>query len=67
MLIFGFEAVVPIKIGLPSSKMSAENDEVRRQELDLIEEKRDQAYIKAVAYKQRASQYFNRKVKHWSF
>ena len=58
----------PIELGLPSFRIgnfqATENNEVLRQKLDLIKEKRDQAYIQAVAYKKRASQYFNRKVKH---
>ena len=65
-LTFGFEAVIPTEIGLPSFKtgnfQAVENDEVLRQELDLVKENRDDAYIRAVTYKQRASQYFNKKL-----
>ena len=38
------------------------NDAVLRQELDLTEEGRDQTYLRTVAYKQKAAQYFNKKV-----
>ena len=62
--------MVPTEIGLPSFRtdnfQAAENDEVLRQGLDLVEEKIDQAYIKVATYKQRTSQFFNRKVKHRS-
>ena len=38
-----------------------------RVELDLVEEMRDRAFVQAVAYKQRVSQYYNKKVKRRSF
>jgi len=44
-----------------------ENEEALREELDLVEEKRDQAYLRMAAYKQRASQYYNKRVKRRSF
>ena len=33
----------------------------------MIEEERDWAYLKITTYKQRVSQYFNKRVKHRSF
>ena len=44
-----------------------ENAEALRVELDLAEEMRDRAFVRAAAYKQRVSQYFNKKFKHRSF
>ena len=44
-----------------------ENEEALWAELDLIDKKRDQAYLRMVAFKQRVSQYFNKRVKHRSF
>ena len=44
-----------------------DNEEALRKGLNLVEEKRDQAYIKLAAYKQRVSQYYNKRVKHCSF
>ena len=43
------------------------NEEALRVELDLVEEKRDQAYLRMAAVKQRVSQHFNKRVKHRSF
>ena len=63
--------MVSTKIGMASFRVSnfkaGDNDDVLRQELDLTEEKWDQAYLKSVAYKQRITQYFNWKVRHRSF
>ena len=50
-LTFGFEAVFLTELSLPSFStgnfQATKNDEVLRQELDFVEEKRDQAYIRA--------------------
>ena len=43
------------------------NEEAIRRELDLVEEKREQAYLRMAAYKQKASQYYNSRVKYRSF
>ena len=68
---YGFEAVVPTEIGLPTYQVAnyhdRGNEEALRVELDLMEEKRDQAYLRMAAFKQRVSQYFNKRVKHRSF
>ena len=54
-----FEVVVLTEPGIPSFRTSnfqvVKNNKVFRQELNLIKERRDQAYIKSAAYKQRAS------------
>ena len=55
MLTYGFEAVVLTEIGLPTYRVEncndLENEEALRAELDLVEEKRDQAYLQMVAFK----------------
>ena len=70
-LTFEFEAVVPIEVDLPFFRtgnfQATENDEVQRQELDLVKEKQDRALIRAASYKQRTSQYSNKKFKHRRF
>ena len=43
------------------------NAEALRVELDLAEERKDRAFVRAAAYKQRVSQYYNKKVKRRSF
>ena len=63
--------MVPIELEFPSYRVARHkeegNEEALRAELDLVEEKRDHAYVRMVAYKQRISQYFNKKVKYRSF
>ena len=70
-LTYGFEAVVLTELELPTYWVKNYNErgnrEALREELDLIEEKRDQAYLWMAVYKQRASQYFNQRVKHRYF
>ena len=67
-LSFGAEAVVPVEIGGPSyctQHFLPDNNETSlRAELDLLEERRDQAAVQAVAYQQRSARYYNSKVKH---
>ena len=57
LLTYGFEAVVPTEMGLPTYRVAnyddQGNEEALRAELDLVEEKRDQAYLRMVAFKQR--------------
>ena len=71
LLTYGLEAVVSNKLAQPTYRVLNHNDigiaEALREELDLIEKKIDQAYLKMAAYKQRVSQYFNKRVKHCSF
>ena len=70
-LTYGSEAVVPTELGLPTYRVTTfdeqSNEEAVRGELDLVEEKREQAYLRMAAYKQKAAQYYNRRVKHRSF
>ena len=70
-LAYGCEAVVPTEFKLQTYRISSYNDQQNndalREELDLVEEKRDQAYIRMAALKQRAAQHFNKKVRHRDF
>ena len=70
-LMFGFEAVVPTELDLASYRVSNYNGQkiegALRANLNLVEEKRDRTYIRMAAYKQKASQYYNSKLKHQSF
>ncbi|KAM1754544.1 hypothetical protein ACFX12_006997 [Malus domestica] len=47
--------------------MQSENDKQLTLNLDLVEEHRNQAHLKNVAYKQRISNYYDSKVKPHSF
>ncbi|XP_071903303.1 uncharacterized protein [Coffea arabica] len=67
-LTYGSEAVVPTKYITPSPRMAAYaaeiNEEERRVDLDLVEEKRDMAAAKAALYKNILTGYYNTRVKH---
>ncbi|KAM1026328.1 hypothetical protein ACFX2C_039352 [Malus domestica] len=47
--------------------MQSENDKQLTFNLDLVEEHRNQAHLRNVAYKQRISNYYDSRVKHRSF
>ena len=58
-LTYGFEAIVPTEISLATYRVASYddqlNEEVLRVALDLVDEKRDEAYLHMVAFKQRVS------------
>lgn len=53
-LAFGFEAVIPVEIGLPSHRVESydpqQNDEQRTFDLDLVEERRSRADMALATY-----------------
>ena len=63
--------MVPTELEIPIYRVAnyneQENAEALRVELDLAEERRDRALVRAAAHKQRVSQYYNKKVKRRSF
>ncbi|GAV83864.1 rve domain-containing protein [Cephalotus follicularis] len=65
-LCFGSEAMIPVEIGVHSSRVvhfnQAENEEGLSALLDLVEELRDKAAIRVAAYQQRVSRYYNKRV-----
>ena len=67
-LAFGVEAVIPVEIGIPTRRTAEyseeTNDRLMREELDLLEEVRDEAAIRVSHYQQKMAKYFNAKVKH---
>nr|CAN72897.1 hypothetical protein VITISV_003776 [Vitis vinifera] len=70
-LAYGMDAVIPTEIGLPTirtnaAKQSDANMELGRN-LDWTDEVRENAAIRMVDYKQRASAHYNRKVRPRSF
>ncbi|GJS90865.1 reverse transcriptase domain-containing protein [Tanacetum coccineum] len=67
-LTYGTEAVIPAKIGMPTLR-TAEVDLIKNNEaleinLDLIEEKREQAAIQEAKSKAKMELYYNSKVQH---
>lgn len=70
-LVYGTEAVIPVEIGLASPRVinfsEGSNKENLRAALDLLEERREKAYVKEVRYKQQVARYYNQKVKSRQF
>ncbi|KAM1831691.1 hypothetical protein ACFX13_021748 [Malus domestica] len=70
-LAFGTEAVVPVELEQATYRiqnyMQIENDKQLTLNLDLVEEHRNQAHLRNVAYKQRISNYYDSRVKPRSF
>ncbi|GKA41028.1 reverse transcriptase domain-containing protein, partial [Tanacetum coccineum] len=70
-LTYGTEAVIPAEIGMPTLR-TAEVDVVRNDEaleinLDLLEERREQAAIREAKSKRKMEKYYNAKVRSTSF
>ncbi|GLT32922.1 hypothetical protein SLA2020_075520 [Shorea laevis] len=70
-LAFGTEAIIPVEIGIPSLRVS-HFDEVRngallKENLDLLDEVRNQARLRTLAYKQRVANLYNKRVRPRTF
>src|SRR5262249_32318769 len=67
LLAFGTEAVIPVDIGLSTSRVEeydpTANEDGLKLNLDLLPERRDMAELRMAAHHQRASNYFNKKVR----
>ncbi|KAK3028740.1 hypothetical protein RJ639_037763 [Escallonia herrerae] len=65
-LAFGTEALIPLEIGLPSIRLIIynpdTNDDALRGNLDLLNEKRDQAAMRLVAYQHRVAKFFDKRI-----
>ncbi|GFS41482.1 hypothetical protein Acr_00g0074590 [Actinidia rufa] len=65
-LAFRFEAVILLEVGLPTIRIDAydatHNNEVLAQDLDLAEERRDNALIRMADYQKQLTKSFNQKV-----
>ncbi|XP_077231532.1 uncharacterized protein LOC143864659 [Tasmannia lanceolata] len=70
-LSFGTEAVIPVDIGVPSPRTVDFNEQLNgdglRVNLDLLEERREESQIRAVAYKQKVSRYHDTKIRPREF
>ena len=70
-LAFGTEAVAPVKVGLKSPRVefsnAEHNEESLHLNLDLLEEKREQALKRAKDYQQKTTRYYDLKVRPNSF
>ncbi|GJW05982.1 hypothetical protein Tco_1568405 [Tanacetum coccineum] len=65
-LTYGMEAVIPVKIGMPTLRTSEvnlkESKEALEINLDLLEERREQAAIREAKSKAKIERYYNSKV-----
>ncbi|KAI3829138.1 hypothetical protein L1987_03254 [Smallanthus sonchifolius] len=70
-LTYGHEAVIPVEIGIPTMSMTAtngrDNDQELKLNLDLLEERREQALIQEAKYKQVLAKYYNKNVAPYQF
>ena len=70
-LAFGTEAVAPVKVGLKSPRVeftnTEHNEEILRLNLDLLEEKREQAVKRAKDYHRKTTKYYDQRVRQRSF
>ncbi|GKV12104.1 hypothetical protein SLEP1_g23299, partial [Rubroshorea leprosula] len=70
-LAFGTEAVIPVEIGVPSLRIShfepAQNERLLRENLDLLDEVREQSRLRTLTYKQRIANLYNKRVRPRNF
>ncbi|GJV57009.1 reverse transcriptase domain-containing protein [Tanacetum coccineum] len=70
-LTYGTEAVIPAEIGMPTFRTAevdmAKNDEALKINLELLEEKREQAAITEAKSKRQMEKYYNARVRNTSF
>ena len=70
-MVYGTESVIPVEIGMPrfkTSNFNKDNNEIElRLNLDLLDEKREQASIRQAAYKHQVAKYYNQRVKYMTF
>ena len=66
-MIYGAEAVIPLETGFPTTRTSSfnskDNDEQLTRNLDLIEEKRENAMVQLAYYQQKLKQGYDANVK----
>ncbi|XP_071688426.1 uncharacterized protein [Rutidosis leptorrhynchoides] len=70
-LVYSSEAVIPAKIAVPTQRVMEFNDESNvinlKENLDLLEERRDIAAIREASNKQKISKYYNQRVRERTF
>nr|GEV27452.1 reverse transcriptase domain-containing protein [Tanacetum cinerariifolium] len=68
---YGAEAVIPVEIGMPTLRTvkvdMVKNDEALGVNLELLEEKREQAAIQEARSKAKMDKYYNARVRNTSF
>jgi hypothetical protein len=70
-LAYGVEAVIPLEVGLPTTRTTEfdveENEGNLRKDLDLLEERCDMATIRLTSYQQQMKRGYDKNIKPRSF
>ncbi|XP_071921925.1 uncharacterized protein [Coffea arabica] len=70
-LTYGAEAVIPAEIGVPSGRVQnfivQDHEDELRLNLDLLEQRREEAAIRMAKYKGQVAQHYNARVRHLYF
>ncbi|KAK9065211.1 hypothetical protein SSX86_016594 [Deinandra increscens subsp. villosa] len=68
-LTYGTEVVIPAEVGVPTRRMleNGDNEKSLRENLDVLEERREVAAIREAKYKQNMARYYNKNVKSFQF
>jgi len=70
-LCYGSEALIPVEIGVPTLRVEhfdpESNEQGLRNNLDTVEELREEARVRQAVYNQRIERYYNRRVRARSF
>ncbi|GKU88722.1 hypothetical protein SLEP1_g2951 [Rubroshorea leprosula] len=70
-LAFGIEAVIPVEIGVLSFKVThfdeGRNGQLLRENLDLLEDVREEARLRTLVYKQKIANFYNKRVRPRTF
>ncbi|GJU97960.1 reverse transcriptase domain-containing protein [Tanacetum coccineum] len=70
-LVYGSEAVIPIEISVETRRIQdfdpKKNEKRRREDLDILKERREIASIKEARYKQKLGKYYNKRVRQSTF
>ncbi|GKV46573.1 hypothetical protein SLEP1_g53545 [Rubroshorea leprosula] len=70
-LAYGPEAVIPVEVGLPSDRADRHsddhNEQLLRENLDLVEEVREMSRIRNMAHQSRVAKFYNKRVRARQF
>jgi hypothetical protein len=70
-LAYGVEAVIPLEVGLPTTRTTKydaeENESNLRKDLNLLEERRDMATIKLASYQQQMKRGYDKNIRPRNF
>ena len=62
--VFGFKTIIPLEFDLPTIQTNSYNEEVLAWDLDLTNERRENALIRMANYQKQLAKTYNQKVQH---